>query len=67
MPAMIDLDRLEQELGDVEVAIACLSRDSDQLCSTCGNARVDGTIADRPPLLACSANKFPAEVALDLA
>ena len=63
---MVDLDRLEQELADVEVALACLGREGDELCATCGSARVDGTLQQRPALAACAANKFPAEIPLDL-
>ena len=63
---MIDLDRLEQELADVEVALNCLSRSSDELCATCGSARVEGTLQHRPALAACAANKFPAEIPLDI-
>lgn len=66
VPPMIDLDRLEQELDDVEVALACLSRESDDLCATCGSARADGTLDSRPALAACAVNKFPAEIPLDL-
>lgn len=63
---MLDLDRLEQELADVEIALACLSRDGSDLCATCGSARVEGTLQHRPALAACAANKFPAEVPLDI-
>lgn len=63
---MTDLDRLEEELADVEVALACLSYDGNELCDVCRGARVDGTLEHRPALAACSANKLPAEVPLDL-
>jgi hypothetical protein len=67
MAAMTDLDRLEQELDDVEVALACLSRDGNDRCPSCRAAIADGTLADRPSLAACAATKLPAEVALPLA
>lgn len=66
MAPMTDLDRLEQELGDVEIALACLSREGDDRCPECRSAITDGTMVDRPALAACSATKLPAEVALPL-
>ena len=64
--AMTDLDRLEEDLDDVETALACLSRDTIELCDTCRGARVDGTLTRRPALAACAANKVPHETPLDL-
>ncbi len=63
---MADLDRLEQDLADVEAVLACLTTDGRNACDTCRAARADGTIADRPALSACAADKLPLEVPLDL-
>lgn len=63
---MTDLDRLEGDLDDVETALACLSRDSIDLCAICRTARVEGTLDQRPALSVCAANKVPNEVPLDL-
>lgn len=63
---MSDLDRLERELDDVEVALACLARDGDDRCPTCRAALTDGTLVGRPALAACAATKLPAEVALPI-
>lgn len=67
MAVETDLDRLEQELADVEVALACLSRAGNDRCEACRMAISDGTLGDRPALAACSGTKLPAEVPLDLA
>ena len=64
--AMTDLDRLEGDLDDVETALACLSRDSDELCAICRGARVDGSLNRRPALSACAETKLPHEAPLDL-
>lgn len=63
---MAELDRLEQDLDDVETALACLSRDSIDLCATCRSARVEGSLDQRPALSACAANKVPNEIPLAL-
>ena len=63
---MTDLDRLEQELDDLELVLACLSRDGDDRCQTCRTAIAEGTLADRPALAACVATKLPAEVELPI-
>lgn len=65
--AMTDLDRLEGDLDDVETALACLARDSDELCATCRGARVDGSLDRRPALSACAETKLPHEAPFDLA
>jgi hypothetical protein len=61
-----DLDRLEQDLDDLEVALACLSRDGDDRCPTCRSALAEGNLAERPALAACAATKLPAEVELPI-
>lgn len=66
MSAMADLDRLEQDLSDVEVVLACLSTDRREVCDICRIARADASIAERPALAACAADKLPLEVPLDL-
>lgn len=67
MPVLTDLDRLEEELADVEVALACLSSPGNERCEICRQAIADGTLARRPALAACSETRLPAEVPLDLA
>jgi hypothetical protein len=64
--AMTDLDRLEEDLDDVETALECLTRDSDELCGICRAARVDGSLNRRPALFACAETKLPHEAPLDL-
>ena len=66
MSAMADLDRLEQDLSDVEVVLACITTDRREVCDTCRIARADASIAERPALAACAADKLPLEVPLDL-
>lgn len=66
MSAMADLDRLEQDLADVEAVLACLATDRREVCDTCRIARADATIGERPALAACAADKLPLEVPLDL-
>lgn len=62
MGADTDLDRLEQELDDVETVLACISSDRRDVCDVCRAARSDHTITDRPALAACAATRFPREV-----
>ncbi len=64
---MTDLDRLEEDLADVEVALGCLAREGNDLCDVCRAARVEGSLDHRPALAACSANKLPAETKLQFA
>ncbi len=53
-----DLDRLEADLDDVETALACLSRESSDLCHTCRGARDDGSLSARPALMACAEGRL---------
>lgn len=46
-------------LDDVEWALQCSQSDPDQPCTRCADAIADGSITDRPALLAC-ANVRPA-------
>ncbi len=52
-----DLDRLEADLDDVEMAMACLARESSELCEICRDAREDGSIDSRPALIACATGR----------
>jgi hypothetical protein len=46
--------------------LACLTTDRREVCDTCRIARADASIAERPALAACAADKLPLEVPLDL-
>ena len=52
-----ELDRFTADLADVEIAMACLDRDSPDLCASCIAAEADGTLEQRQALLACVESK----------
>lgn len=62
---MADLDRLERELADVEVALACISGAQTERCRVCCDAARDGSLSQRPALAACAADKGPAVTGAD--
>ena len=51
------LARIESELADVEVVLACLESGSDTRCDVCVAAERDGSLAGREALRLCSLSR----------
>ncbi len=54
------LARIEIELTDVDVVLACLDRTEPTRCEVCKAATADGSISSRAALRLCSYNRQPA-------
>ncbi len=54
------LARIEIELADVDVVLACLDRTEPTRCEVCEAATADGSISSRAALRLCSFNREPA-------
>ena len=53
------LNEVEGEIGDVDLVLKCLARDSASVCDICAPLEAQGLLAARPVLARCAGTKQP--------